>query len=263
MLEGFRSPAVPPEDHYHPLVGDQYSISHKPLRWANCVDVCVHVCVVKPLLTLPASLSGRPESLSEDLPLVRLSREWQEVASYRASYGLSSSGPGASPEINSLTFSISPLVKERHRHTEAEKWKRTLFCIFLSSVSCFICWLSCCFYSKNTFLAWDIFPVLPFLRGLGLSWGGGSGGGGRSMSGGFPAMWPANSQTGDCITAGRCEIKRTLPATALCFHIYLKWEQLYLWSSGRACPWPCPALGGPSGRWCSRRYLENDDRNSW
>lgn len=26
-------------------------------------------------LTLPASLSGRPESLSEDFPLVRLSRE--------------------------------------------------------------------------------------------------------------------------------------------------------------------------------------------
>lgn len=71
--------------------------------------MCLFVCVwlsVQLLLTLPASLSGRPESLSEDLPLVRLSREWQEVASNRASYGLSSSG--ASPEINSLTFSRSP-----------------------------------------------------------------------------------------------------------------------------------------------------------
>lgn len=31
---------------------------------------------------------------------------------------------------------------------------------------------------------------LLFLRGLGLSWGGGIGGGGKSMSGGFPVMWP-------------------------------------------------------------------------
>lgn len=36
-------------------------------------------------LTFPASLSGRPESLSEDFPLVRLSRERQEVASHKAS----------------------------------------------------------------------------------------------------------------------------------------------------------------------------------
>lgn len=69
----------------------------------------------KKKLTFPASLSGRPESLSEDLPLVRLSKEWQEVASNRASYGLSSSGPGAIPEISSLTFSRSPMSQNGHR----------------------------------------------------------------------------------------------------------------------------------------------------
>lgn len=115
---GVWDPVMWIEDHYHPLVGVSHFITYKTLWQASYffLHVRMFVCEggwvsVKLLLTLPASLSGRPESLSEDLPLVRLSREWQEVASYRASYGLSSSGPGASPEINSLTLSKSPVTQ--------------------------------------------------------------------------------------------------------------------------------------------------------
>lgn len=35
--------------------------------------------------------------------------------------------------------------------------------------------------------------ISPFFLGLGLSWGGGIGGGGRSMSGGFPVLCPATN----------------------------------------------------------------------
>lgn len=68
------------------------------------------------ILTFPASLSGRPESLSEDFPLARLSREWHEDASNKASYGLSSTPPGVKPDMSSLTCcSISPV--ETHTYT--------------------------------------------------------------------------------------------------------------------------------------------------
>ena len=131
MLEGSWGPIMWIEDHYHPLVGVLHFISRlekkkkKNTLWQayHCLPASEYVCVWESVwaqlpLTLPASLSGRPESLSEDLPLVRLSREWQEVASNRASYGLSSSGPGASPEINSLTFSRSPMKCKLSKHTD-------------------------------------------------------------------------------------------------------------------------------------------------
>lgn len=60
----------------------QYHEAHGPLS-PSSGSSWLWECFSK--LTLPASLSGRPESLSEDFQLARLSREWQEVASHRAS----------------------------------------------------------------------------------------------------------------------------------------------------------------------------------
>lgn len=96
------------EDHYLPLV--EVSSPIKTTRGAT-YNILLCVFGLTSVLTLPASLSGRPESLSDDLPLVRLSKEWQDVASNSASYGLSSSGIRASPEISSLTLSRSPKTR--------------------------------------------------------------------------------------------------------------------------------------------------------
>lgn len=88
-LVDFCSTIIRREDHHLPLVGVQhfsaslYVLVCIRVRWVSTKNIFFKKD--QKLLTFPASLSGLPESLSEDFPLVRLSKEWQEVASNRAS----------------------------------------------------------------------------------------------------------------------------------------------------------------------------------
>lgn len=103
---------------------------------------------------------------------------------------------------------------------------------------------------------------LLFLRGLGLSWGGGIGGGGRSMSGGFPVMWPVACKQ-DIVSPSPNVLSREYFPVEASISIHLRWGQLSLCSSVRAFPWQRPVLLGPSGQPCLHRYLMSDRQQWW
>lgn len=81
------------------------------IKRKQTIHIRLHTGLIPVPLTLVVSTSLFTESLSDDLPLARLSKEWQDVALYRTSYGHSSCFPSTSA-ISSVIFSTSPRKNE-------------------------------------------------------------------------------------------------------------------------------------------------------